>query len=303
MGEVVLGFDVLAAYLSDTRYVGAIVGRYANRIAHGRFTLDGRDVAVDTNEAPHHLHGGVHGFNAKHWHVTTFNGPALVGAWLTYESPDGDSGFPGALSVRVTYTLSDDNSFAVSYEATTTAPTPVNLTQHCYFNLSSHAGHTVLDHTLQVYASRFVPVDATLIPLGELLPVAGTPFDFTTPHQIGVPIRDDDAQLEFGGGYDHSFVVAHNGAALALAVRLHDPASGRVLEIHTTEPAIQVCTGNSFDGTQLGRDGHPLRCHAGIALETQHLPDSPNRPDFPSTVLRPGGEYHSRTEYRFSVTP
>jgi aldose 1-epimerase len=300
-GEVVLGFNSLAPYLADTRYMGAIVGRYANRIASGRFALDGHTIALETNEPPHHLHGGTQGLNTKHWAVSTFSGPGVVGAWLTCDSPDGEGGYPGALAVRVTYTLSDDNRFAVAYEATTTTATPVNLTHHCYFHLSDTDDGTVLDHTLQVYASRFLPVDATMIPTGTLDPVAGTPFDFTTPHRIGARIADEDEQLAFGGGYDHSYVVAHNGAAVALAARLQDDTTGRVLEVYTTEPAIQVCTGNSFDGSQVGRDGHQLQRYAGIALETQHFPDSPNRSDFPSTILRPDGAYRSRTEYRFSV--
>ncbi len=305
LDEVVLGFDDVNGYLCDTRYVGALVGRYANRIALATYPSNNGVVRLEANEPPHHLHGGVHGFHSKHWHVETFKTTTVVGARLMYESPDGDQGYPGALSVVATYTLSDDNIFAIEYDATTTAATPVNLTHHAYFNLAATSAATVLDHSLQVYATRFLPIDQTLIPIGELRPVSGTPFDFTSATRVGERIGLDDTrddQLMWARGYDHCYVVARDGNRLARAARLHERASGRTLEIHTTEPGIQVCTGNSFDGTQPRRGGNGLERYAGIALETQHFPDSPNRADFPSTMLSPGDRYHSRTEYRFTVS-
>ena len=305
LDEVILGFDDLGSYLRDTRYVGALVGRYANRIAFAAYPSIGDVVRLEANEPPHHLHGGVHGFHSRHWQVETFTTAAVVGARLRYESPNGDQGYPGALTVVATYTLSDDNVFAIEYEASTTETTPVNLTHHAYFNLGASSVATVLDHTLQLQATRFLPVDQTLIPTGELRSVGGTPLDFTTAERIGERIAlsgGSDEQLTWARGYDHCYALDRHGRTLTPAAWLHERESGRTLEIHTTEPGIQVCTGNSFDGSQMQRNGEPLNQYAGVALETQHFPDSPNRTEFPSTLLSPGERYHSRTEYRFTVS-
>jgi aldose 1-epimerase len=277
--DIVLGFDSLTGYLPNPQYLGAIVGRYANRIARGRFTLDGADYQLTTNIGAHHLHGGVRGFDQVVWHGEPFQKDSEVGVILAHTSPDGDEGYPGAMMARVTYTLTDRDELAVDYRATTDRATPVNLTQHGYFNLSGDRSRDVFDHVLTIAADRYTPVDATLIPTGAILPVAGTPLDFRTPRTIGA--RNDDAR-----GYDHNFVLNRDGEGLVHAARLVDPASGRTLDISTTEPGIQFYTGH--------------RC--GVALETQHFPDSPNQPGFPSTILRPGEEYRSRTVFRFGVT-
>ena len=272
LAGIVLGFDSLAGYLPNPQYLGAIVGRYANRIARGRFTLDGADYQLATNIGAHHLHGGVRGFDQVVWHGEPFQNDSEVGVILAHTSPDGDEGYPGAMMARVTYTLTDRDELVVDYRATTNRATPVNITQHSYFNLSGEPSREVSDHLITIDAERYTPVDATLIPTGALLPVAGTPFDFRTPRELGA--------------YDHNFVLNRDGEGLVHAARLLDPASGRTLDISTTEPGIQLYTGH--------------RC--GVALETQHFPDSPNQPGFPSTILRPGEEYRSRTVFRFGVT-
>lgn len=301
LGDVVLGFDTIGDYERDTLYVGALIGRYANRIAHGRFTLDGRDFALDKNDGDNHLHGGKHGFNSAHWSATEFVTPTSVGAVLHHISPDHEQGYPGSLDVRVTYTLTDDNEFVVEHHAEPSEATPVSLTQHSYFNLSGLSGTDILAHELTVNATRFVPVDEAQIPTGELFAVERTPFDFSLAHAIGDRIYHDDEQLQHGGGYDHSYVINRGSDAAVFAARLRDPVSGRTLDISTTEPAVQVCSGNSFDGTHAGKRGGVLVAHAGVALETQHFPDSPNHPHFPSTIVRPDAPYRSRTVYRFLV--
>jgi aldose 1-epimerase len=310
-GDVALGFDILDGYLSDPPYFGAIVGRYGNRIAAGRFTLDGVEYELATNNGRNHLHGGNVGFDKVLWDVEIIEpgqdeegGPAST-LRMTYVSPDGEEGYPGTLTTRVTYTLSDDNALAIQYELTTDAPTPVNVTQHTYFNLA--ASGDVLGHELILSADHFTPVDATLIPTGAIAPVAGTPFDFTTAKPIGRDIDADDQQLVFGGGYDHNFVLNRDvvadaaGRALVLAAEVFDPGSGRVLEVLTTEPGVQFYSGNFLDGTITGKNGEPYESRSGFCLETQHYPDSPNQRSFPSTILRPGETYHSRTEFRFSI--
>jgi len=301
LGDVALGFDSLDGYLADSPYFGAVVGRYGNRIAAGRFTLDGVEYELATNNGPNHLHGGDVGFDKVLWDAEIVDD----GLRMTYVSPGGEEGYPGALTTQVTYTLDDDNTLAIDYVITTDAPTPVNVTQHTYFNLAT--GGDVLAHELMLNAGRFTPVDATLIPTGQLESVTGTPFDFTTAKAIGRDINADSEQLVFGGGYDHNFVLdraADDVAAdpeLALAAEVFDPGSGRVLRVFTTEPGVQFYSGNFLDGTITGKNGGPYEYRSGLVLETQHYPDSPNQPGFPSTILRPGETYRSRTEFRFST--
>jgi aldose 1-epimerase len=300
LGDVVLGHDSLAGYLrGNTAYFGAIVGRYANRIAAARFTLDGRTYELAANNGPNTLHGGRRGFDQRVWWGMPFQRDGTTGVTMTYTSPDGEEGYPGALTVRVTYSLTERNELIVDYEATTDRATPVNLTQHSYFNLRGEGD--VLGHVLTIDASRFTPVDAGLIPTGSPAPVEGTPFDFRRPVPIGARIADDDPQLRLSRGYDHNFVLDRPGSALARAARLEEPVSGRTLEVRTTEPGLQFYSGNFLDGSVTGKGGRPYTHRAGLCLETQHFPDSPNRPDFPSTILRPGETLRSQTVFAFGV--
>jgi aldose 1-epimerase len=300
--NVALGFADLGDYLErNDPYFGAVVGRYANRIAGARFALDGREHVLAANDGPNALHGGPVGFDRRVWDVAEATGTRLV---LRRVSPAGEEGYPGTLRVEVAYALEGAGVVSIGYSATTDAPTPVNLTQHSSFNLAGEGAGTVLAHELTVPASRYVPVDATAIPLPEApAPVAGTAFDFRSAAPVGARIRTGTEQLVRGQGYDHHLVLdreGEDGDGLALAARLRDPGSGRVLEIHTTEPGVQVYSGNFLDATLVGTSGRVYRQGDGIALETQHAPNSPNRPDFPSTVLAPGDTYRSRTEWRFS---
>jgi len=300
--DVTLGYDSPEAYAAGIPYVGGLIGRYANRIARGRFTLDGREHRLATNDGLNHLHGGRRGFDQVMWRVEPLRGASGAGAVLRYTSPDGEEGYPGTLEVRVIVTLADSNEVAFEYRATTDRPTVVNLTQHSYFDLSAGRAGDILGHELTIPASRFTPVDASLIPTGELRAVTGTPFDFRSPARIGARIGAPDDQLAAAGGYDHNFVLDRGPAGgLVLAARLFEPGSGRVLEILTTEPGIQLFPGNTLRGGPAGKRGREFRPHCGLALETQHFPDSPNRPEFPSTVLRPGEELASRTVWRFST--
>jgi aldose 1-epimerase len=302
LGDVVLGYDSLDGYLGASPYFGAIIGRYGNRIAKARFTLDGEEYSLAANDGPNALHGGVKGFDKVVWRAEPFRNDGGVGVVFAYTSPDGEEGYPGTLDARVTYTLTDANELAFDYHAVTDEATPVNLTQHTYFNLAGDGSGDILGHELMLGASRFTPVDSTLIPTGEILAVGGTPFDFTTPTAIGARIDAEDEQIGFGGGYDHNFVIDRgDGEEMALAARVHEPTTGRVMEVTTTEPAVQFYSGNFLDGTITGKGGHVYEHRSGFCLETQHYPDSPNQPDFPSTILRPGEEYRSRTVYRFSV--
>jgi aldose 1-epimerase len=300
--DVTLGYDSEDGYAADRYYLGALIGRYANRIARGRFTLDGHVHAVTVNDGPNHLHGGRRGFHKVPWNVTPFEDGSIRGAVLSYTSVTGDEGYPGTLSVSVLVTLSDDNELGFDYAAVADEPTPVNLTHHGYFNLAGHGTGDVRGHELTIAASRYTPVDESLIPTGELRPVRGTPFDFTSARTIGSALDEQDAQLLIGGGFDHNFVLDRGTKAgeLALAARLRDPGSGRVLEVFTTEPGLQLYSGQALGGVA-GKGGVTYGALAGVALETQHFPDSPNQPSFPPTILRPGDGFTSKTVYRFSV--
>lgn len=303
-GNVVLGFDNVAGYEKDGPYFGAIIGRYANRIRDAAFTLDGVAHRLVRNDPFGCVHGGRVGFDKRVWQLGVLPEPEL-GVRLRYRSPDGEEGFPGAVDVMVDYALSRrENTMTVRYSATTDRPTVINLTNHSYFNLGGEGSGSVLDHELEVAALAYLPVDTTLLPTGEPAPVEGTPFDFRRPRVIGERIRDRHEQLQRGVGYDHNFVLATSTPGVSgpeFAARLWHPASGRELSIWTTEPGLDVYTGNFLDGSLVGTGGRAYRQGDAIALEPEHFTDSPNRPDFPSTVLRPGQEFRSSTEYRFST--
>ena len=301
--DIVLGLPAVEDYAAAGAYFGALVGRYANRIAHGRFTLDGQVHRIPVNDRGHALHGGPDGFHRRVWDSGPGDDDGAEAASLRLElhSPDGDMGFPGALDVTVGYRLDRSGTLSVDFEARTDRPTVVNLTNHSYFNLAGAGRGDVLRHTLAVNAAAYLPVTAEAIPLGPPAPTAGTPFDFARPHPIGDRIADEDGQLTDAGGYDHCWVLApaDRPGALRPAARLADPGSGRRMDVWTTEPGIQVYTGNALDGSFSGADDKPHERHAAVCLETQHFPDSPNRREYPGTVLRPGGRFHSRTEFRF----
>jgi aldose 1-epimerase len=296
-GDIVLGFDRLESYLKGHPFFGSIVGRYGNRIAGGKFTLDGRTYTLATNNGPNHLHGGKVGFDKAVWAAEPASNEAAV--VFTHTSPDGDEGYPGTLEVRITYTLTDKNELVVDYHATTDKPTPVNLTQHSYFNLAGRGD--ILGHELTINADRYTPVDATLIPTGTLAPVEGTPFDFRKPTAIGARIEAPHEQLKFGQGYDHNFVLNGEANTLRQAARLTEPKTGRSLDVATTEPGMQFYTGNFLDGTLTGKGGQVYQRRAGLCLETQHYPDSPNKSNFPSVIVRPGQEYRSKTVFTFGT--
>lgn len=299
--DVVLGHEWLETYVMGSPYFGAIVGRYCNRIAGGRFTLDGVDYALAINNGPHHLHGGVRGFDKIIWEAEAYSNDAESGVVLTHVSPDGDEGYPGELTVRVTYALTAGGELRIDYEAATDEPTVINLTHHGYWNLAGHGAGDVLDHELTLHADYITPVDETLIPTGGFRPVASTPFDFRKATRIGARIEDDDEQMVFGGGYDHNFVLAgwEDDGVMRTAAVLRDPVSGRTMEVLTTEPGLQFYSGNFLDGSDIGKGGVVYEQRAGLCLETQHFPDSPNQSGFPSTVLRPDETYRSTTVYRF----
>jgi len=297
-----LGYDTLAGYLKSSPYFGALIGRYGNRIAHGRFTLNGASYKLATNNGPNTLHGGVVGFDKVIWRaaaaVVSRDGPKLT---LTYVSRDGEEGYPGNLQVTAVYTLTEDNSLQLDYTATSDKATVVNLTQHSYFNLRGEGD--ILGHMVQINADRFTPVDATLIPTGELRPVAGTPFDFRQPAAIGARIGGTapDEQIRFGKGYDHNWVINKHSGALALMATVYEPETGRVLEVSSTEPGLQFYSGNFLDGSIVGKGDRTYQFRNAFCMEPQHFPDSPNHPDFPSTVLEPGKTYHNTIIYRFSA--
>ncbi|HYF08115.1 MAG TPA: aldose epimerase family protein [Acetobacteraceae bacterium] len=299
--SVVLGHDAIGDYVGEPGYLGATIGRYANRIVGGRFSLDGAKVAIPPNNGPNALHGGPVGFDQAVWQVAAIGSDAEEGLLVSHRSEDGDQGFPGRMEVAVRYSLAPDGTLGIGYDARADRPTVVNLTNHAYFNLDGEGGGDILDHVLEIGAEAFTPVDATLIPTGEIRPVAGTPFDFRTPQPIGARIGAPDEQLRIAGGYDHNFVLREPAVPgmPRLAARLASPRSGLGLEVLTTEPGLQLYTGNVMGPPQRGRQGGTLRRHGALCLETQHFPDSPNRPHFPSTVLRPGAAFRSRTLYRF----
>lgn len=299
LADVVLGYDSLDDYLRDSPYFGAIVGRYGNRIAGGRFSLDGVQYVLPRNDGVNHLHGGLRGFDKVHWEAEPFADGGESGLRLSHVSSDGEEGYPGELRVSVVYALTNENELRIEYEAETDRPTVVNLTHHSYFNLGGHASGDILGHRLMLNADRFTPVDANLIPTGELRSVDGTPFDFRVSTAIGARIEADDPQLRYAGGYDHNFVLNDDDGSLRLAARVSDPTSGRVMEVLTTEPGIQFYSGNFLDGSNVGKGRAPYERRAGFCLETQHFPDSPNKTHFPTTVLRPGEVYRSTTVYRF----
>lgn len=297
--DVVLGYDSMEGYATNPPYLGALIGRYANRIAKAQFTLDGKTYKLAANNNGNSLHGGLKGFDKAVWHAEPFEKGGDTGVVLTHTSPDGEEGYPGTLSLRVTYTLTKSNELMLDYTATTDKPTVVNLTHHDYFNLAGEGSGNVLAHVLMINADRYSPVDANMIPQAKPASVAGTPFDFRKPTPIGARIDADDTQLKYGNGYDHNFIINHKGNDLALAARVEEPKSGRVLEVRTTEPGVQLYTANFLD--TVGKSGHAYKKHDAFCLETQHFPDSPNHPTFPTTTLRPGQTFHSTTVYAFST--
>jgi len=298
-GDVVLGYDTLREYVENPRYLGALIGRHANRLAQGRFSLNGDEFQLPQNNGPNHLHGGPYGFDKVFWEASAEFCDSKAVLHLSYLSHAGEQNYPGTLTVKVDYIVANDNEFRIEYRATTDTDTIVNLTNHSYFNLSCNGG--ILDHELMINAESFTPVAADLIPLGEIRSVHGTPMDFTTSHAIGSRINEPYDQLGFTGGYDHNFVLNGQNGSLRLAARAYDPASGRRLEVFTTAPGLQFYSGNFLDGSIAGRAGVKYQKYTGFCLETQHFPDAPHHPNFPTTVLRPGEEYQHDAVYRFSV--
>lgn len=301
--DVVLGFDSLGEYLPNPPYFGAIIGRYCNRIADASLPVGGELYALVPNEGKNQLHGGPCGFDKAVWSAEPHASDEGMRVVFSHTSPDGDQGYPGRVEARVSYTLTDRDELVVDYHATTDRPTVVNLTQHSYFNLAGEARNDVLAHELTLRASHFTPVDRALIPTGEIRAVAGTPFDFRAPHAIGARIAEPDEQLALGGGYDQNFVIDRTGPGLVHAAHVHEPVTGRTLDVHTTQPGVQLYTANSLgaSGALRGKGGRVYSPNAAFCLETQHYPDSPHHPNFPSTVLRPGAVYHERTVYAFGV--
>jgi aldose 1-epimerase len=299
--DVVLGYDTVDGYLEKTPYFGALIGRYGNRIAKGKFTLNGRQYTLATNNGPNALHGGIKGFDKVVWQVESYsdNQSSMAALKLSYVSKDGEEGYPGTLNVTAAYTLTDDNALRLEYTATTDKDTVLNLTQHSYFNLAGTGD--VLAHEVMIPADRFTPVDETLIPTGELRPVKGTPFDFNTPTAIGARINQEDEQLKFGNGYDHNWVFDKRIGDLTLLAEVTEPTTGRVLEVLSTEPGLQFYSGNLLDGTIKGKGGRVYNFRNGFCMEPQHYPDSPNHPSFPSVVLKPGQVYKNTIVYRFST--
>jgi len=293
--DVTLGYDTLAGWLDNKPYFGATIGRYANRIARGQFTLDGKTYTLARNNGANHLHGGIRGFDKVLWNAEPVQTPESAGVRFTYLSRDGEEGYPGNLSVTALYSLNDDNEFKVEFSATTDKPTVVNLAHHTYWNLAGAAAGDILGHELMLNADHFTPVDEDLIPTGQIASVAGTPMDFTRPTPIGARIA------QVAGGYDHNYVLRKQAGQVALAARVYEPQSGRVLEIYTDQPGIQFYSGNFLDGTVRGKGGVAYQKHHGFCLETQHYPDSPNRPEFPSVVLRPGATYRHVMIHKFST--
>lgn len=303
MADVALGYNDVEGYINaiDRPYFGSIVGRFGNRIAGGKFSIDGQEYKLHTNNGPNHLHGGMMGLDKVVWNAKPLDEPAGKGLELTYRAKDGEEGYPGNLDISVTYRLTNNNEITIDYLATTDKPTHVNLTQHTYFNLKGEGEGDILDHELQINADQFTPVDETMIPTGELANVEGTPFDFRKSKAIGRDIASDHPQLKFGLGFDHNWVIKDDGQPLKTAAVLHEPGSGRTLTVLTQEPGLQFYCGNFLDGRLVGKSGKPYIHRSGLCLETQHFPDSPNQSKFPSTLLRPDQKYQTRTIYRFET--
>jgi aldose 1-epimerase len=299
--DVVLGMDSLDGYRSQTAFFGALIGRYGNRIGHARFSLDGKQYRLPKNDGDNTLHGGPQGFDKRVWKAGPATRPDGEALELTYVSKDGEEGFPGTLTAKVVYTLTAKNELKIDYTATSDKDTVINLTNHSYFNLAGQGEGDVLRHEVTINADSFTPVDAGLIPTGELKPVKGTPFDFTRATAIGTRIGQNDQQLKFGRGYDHNWVLNKGNGGLTKAAEVYEPTTGRVMEVWTTEPGLQFYTGNFLDGTVRGKGGKAYPHRGAFCMETQHFPDSPNKPSFPSTELKPGSTYGSETVYRFSA--
>ncbi len=302
LADIVLGYDNLKDYIKSNPYFGSIIGRYGNRIAKGRFTLNGKDYLLAQNNSQNHLHGGNKGFDKVLWDVVSSESDKnQTSITLSYLSPDGDEGYPGNLAVKVKYTLTNTNELAIDYEAATDAPTICSLTQHSYFNLAGHDSGNILGHELLINADSFTQIDSGLIPTGKLLPVSNTVFDFKIVHTVGERINDNQQQLEYGNGYDHNWVLNKDDSkdALTFAASVYEPKSKRAMEVYTTEPGVQFYSGNFLDGTNVGKGGAVYEKRNGLCLETQHYPDSPNKPQFPSVVLNPNEKYYSKTTYRF----
>jgi len=296
--DIVTGYDNIKGYVNDKSFFGGIIGRYGNRIGKGKFVIDGKEYQLPLNDGPNSLHGGLKGFDYKVWDVVKATKDSLV---LQYISVDGEEGYPGNLKVEVIYSINNNNELKIDYKAETDATTVVNLTNHAYFNLSGHDNGDILGHLLMINGSKITPVDSTLIPTGEFMNVEGTPFDFRKLQPIGARINDDHIQIKYGKGYDHNWVLDKDSNEMSLAAELVDTISGRVMEVYTTEPGIQFYSGNFLDGTIVGKNGISYKYRHALCLETQHFPDSPNKPSFPSTILRPGEVYKSTTIYKFSV--
>jgi aldose 1-epimerase len=305
LGDIVLGYNTLAEYVKETPYFGAIVGRYGNRIGGAAFTLDGKTYKLSSNDGPNTLHGGIKGFDKLVWTGKPVEAADAAGVELTLVSKDGDEGFPGTLTLTVTYRLTNENALVVDYKASTDKATPVNVTQHSYFNLAGEGVGTIDNHVMQIHADRYTPVAKGLIPTGELASVEGTPFDFRTPTPIGARIDSTHPQMVLGGGYDHNWVInwppGMAADQLAPFVKVTEPTTGRTLEVESTEPGLQFYTGNFLDGHLVGKSNRPYVKRGAFCVETQHFPDSPNKPSFPSTIVRPGKDYLSRTVFRFGV--
>lgn len=301
MADVVLGFDDLDGYVNEHPYFGALIGRIGNRVAKGKFTLEGKEYTLAINNGPNHLHGGLKGYDKVVWKaqpIETADGPSLR---LMYVSPDGEEGYPGTLTCGVTYTLTNDNTLKIEYDAVTDKATPINLTQHSYFNLAGHNSGDILSHEAMINADNFTPTDETLIPTGEIWAVEGTPMDFRTFAEIGARIDSSYEQIKFGGGYDHNWVLNNKDGKLALAASFYEKTSGRLMEVLTTEPGVQFYVGNFLDGSNVGKGGAVYNYRNGFCAEAQHFPDSPNQPGFPTTILQPGQTYKQTTAYRFSI--
>ena len=299
LGDVVLGYNTLFEYIENSPFFGALIGRYGNRIAKGKFELNGKTYTMAINNGPNHLHGGLKGFDKVLWNVKEIEQENAIGLELSYFSKDGEEGYPGNLNVTVNYLWTNDNELKIEYSATTDKTTVVNLTSHSYFNLAGKGDN--LNHELMIDADKYTPVDEGLIPTGELVAVKGSPFDFTTPTKIGARIDDDCEQLKYGKGYDHNFVINNYDGSLRKVVSVYEPMSGRLMEVSTTEPGVQFYSGNYIDESMVGKDGVPYKARSGFCLETQHFPDSPNQPQFLSTTLEPGQKHWTTTVFKFST--